>query len=85
MLLPLDKIINTEKLNEAVEAKLKEVQTSEASEVESTEEVTAEEVLDNAEASNVEISNSSETLSEEPETLAERFQKAFKDNVVVKY
>lgn len=74
-----------EKLNEAVEAKLKEVQTSEASEVESTEEVTPEEVLDNAEASNVEISNSSETLSEEPETLAERFQKAFKDNVVVKY
>ena len=74
-----------EKLNEAVEAKLKEIQTSEASEVEATEEVTTEEVLDNAEASNVEISNSSETLSEEPESLTERFQKAFKDNVIVKY
>ena len=74
-----------DKLNEAVEAKLKEIQTSEASDVEVAEEVTTEEVLDNAEASNVEISNSSETLSEEPESLAERFQKAFEGNVNVKY
>ena len=74
-----------DKLNEAVEAKLKEIQTSEASDVEVAEEVTTEEVLDNAEASNVEISNSSETFSEEPESLAERFQKAFEGNVNVKY